>query len=304
MALGGIRCLIPRRVLERIVRPARNHLTRRLEMKFLRSILMLLLSLTTVLLIVQTTAAAAGKGGQGPEAAVAIDIIRLTNLNGGKILAEISGGGFLGGANGARSVEVILNDVTSLRVTVHSAEMLEAKIPGGTPDGDHTITVRTGEDNKQTDSATIRLGGEMTVSCISFFLSGPADEHIHTEVHVEDENGEAVIGAQVTWTAGNDTVGVYQENTSLTHDNDGHAAGENCPVDENGDPDVSGSGVTDWFCCIGAGKWDSDGPPGNRACASGEYTATIVDVVRPLFTNMTWDEVIVETPFTHDIEDR
>ena len=265
-------------------------------MKSLRSILIVLVGAISALMIVQT-AAAAGKGGKGPEAAVAIDIIRLTDLQGGKILAEISGGGFLGGLNGARSVEVILDDVTSLRVTVHSAELLSAKIPGGTSDGDHTITVRTGDDNKQTASATIRLGGEMTVSCISCFVSGPEDEHVHTEVHVEDENGDAVLGATVTWTAGNDTVGDYQENTSLTHDNDGHAAGENCGP-------VSGSGVTDWFCCIGAGKWDSDGPPGNRACASGEYTATIVDVVRPLFTNMTWDEVRVETPFFHDIEDR
>ncbi len=259
---------------------------------------MLLLSMTTVLMLAHS--AAAMGGGVGDETAVGIHIIRLTNVKGGKILAEISGGGFLGGLNGARSVEVILDDVTSLRVTVHSAELLSAKIPGGTSDGDHTITVRTGEDNKQTASATIRLGGEMTVSCISWFVSGPEDEHVHTEVHVEDENGEAVIGAQVTWTAGNDTVGDYQENTSLTHDNDGHATELlTCPVDPvSGEPLVSGSGVTDWFCCIGAGKWDSDGPPGKRACAAGEYTARIVDVVRPLFTNMTWDGVKVETPFT------
>ena len=267
-------------------------------MKLLQPIFMVLVGAISALMIVQT-AAAAGKGGAGPEAAVGIDIIRLTDQAGGKILAEISGGGFLGGLDGARSVEVILDDDTPLHVTVHSADLLSATIPKGTPDGDHTMTVRTGDDNKQTASATIRLGGEMTVSCISWFVSGPEDEHVHTEVHVEDENGEAVIGAQVTWTAGNDTVGDYQENTSLTHDNDGHATELlTCPVDENGDPDVSGSGVTDWFCCIGAGKWDSDGPPGKRACAAGEYTARIVDVVRPLFTNMTWDGVRVETSFT------
>ncbi len=261
-------------------------------MKLLQPIVIVLVGAISALMIAGR-AAAGGKGGKGSEAAVAIDIIRLTDLQGGKILAEISGGGFLGGLNGARSVEVILDDVTSLRVTVHSAELLSAKIPGGTSDGDHTITVRTGDDNKQTASATIRLGGEMTVSCISFFVSGPEDEHVHTEVHVEDENGDAVLGATVTWTAGNDTVGDYQENTSLTHDNDGHATELlTCPGG------VSGSGVTDWFCCIGAGKWDSDGPPGRRACAAGEYTARIVDVVSPLFTNMTWDGVEVETHFT------
>ncbi len=113
--------------------------------------------MTTVLMLAQSAAAMGGAGG---ESAVGIDIIRLTNVQGGKILAEISGGGFLGGANGAQSVEVILDDVTSLKATVHSAEMIDVKIPGGTPDGDHTITVRTGEDNKQTDTATIRLGGK------------------------------------------------------------------------------------------------------------------------------------------------
>ncbi|MEE9471495.1 MAG: hypothetical protein V3W32_07210 [Gemmatimonadota bacterium] len=191
-------------------------------MKLLRPIVIVLAWTFSSLLIAQT-AAAAGKGGKGPEAAVAIDIIRLTDLQGGKILAEISGGGFLGGLKGARSVEVILDDVTSLQVTVHSAELLSAKIPGGTSDGDHTITVRTGDDNKQTASATIRLGGEMFVSCISWFVSGPADEHVHTEVHVEDENGNAVIGASVIWEAEDPSGRVYQTNACPTNDNDGHA---------------------------------------------------------------------------------
>ena len=187
---------------------------------------------------------------------------------------------------------VTRNGGGALALSDVSETLINAKIHKNAPDGDYTLTVRTGDQSKQTASETIRLGGEMTVSCISWFVSGPADEHVHTEVHVEDENGEAVIGAQVTWTAGNDTVGEYQENISLTNDNDGHAAGENC------DNLVSGSGVTDWFCCIGAGKWDNEIPPGKRACAPGEYTARIVNVTAPLFTNMTWDEVEVETSFT------
>jgi hypothetical protein len=258
-------------------------------MKPLRPIV-ILASTISVLMIVQT-AAAAGKGGKGPGAAVGIDIIRLIDPapQGGEILAEISGGGFLGGDGGF--VEVTLDGVP-IPHAVLGAGMLEATIPGGTAEGDHEIMVRTGDDNKNSASATIRLGGTMTVSCITCFVSGPADEHVHTEVHVEDENGDAVIGATVTWTAGNDTVGEYQENVSLTHDNDGHAAGENC------DDPVSGSGVTDWFCCIGAGKWDGEVPPGRRACAPGEYTARIVSVTAPLFTNMFWDEVEVETSFT------
>ncbi len=142
----------------------------------------------------------------------------------------------------------------------------------------------------------------MTVSCISFFVSGPEDEHVHTEVHVEDENGDAVIGATVTWTVGNDSVGDYQENTSLTHDNDGHATEPLLTCDE-----VLDSGTTDWFCCIGAGKWDSDGPPGGRACNPGIYTARIISVATPLFRNMVWDPTnednVLAEPFFLDIEE-
>ena len=96
--------------------------------------------------------------------------------------------------------------------------LVNATIAGTTPAGDHEITVRTGDDNKQSATATIRLGGEMRVSCISWFLSGPNDEHLHTEVHVEDENGDAVIGATVTWEAGN-VNGIYQTNVSPTRQN-------------------------------------------------------------------------------------
>ncbi|MBW2420019.1 MAG: hypothetical protein JRH19_15860, partial [Deltaproteobacteria bacterium] len=164
------------------------------------------------------------------------------------------------------------------------AELLVATIPGDTADGDHEVTVRTGSENKQSATKTIRLGGTMIVSCISWFESGPADEHIHTEVHVEDENGAAVIGALVMWTAENDSIGLYQTNASLTGDIDGHGEGANCA-----NP-VSGSGVTGWFCCIGAGKWDNEVPPGKRACNPGQYTARVLQVDAPAFTNMVWDE--------------
>ncbi len=126
----------------------------------------------------------------------------------------------------------------------------------------------------------------MSVVCIDWFRSGPRDEHVHTEVHVEDENGNAIIGAIVTWTSENDVVGVYQTNVSATFDNDGHANGQGCA-------DPSGSGVTDWFCCIGAGKWDGN-IPGKRACDEGFYTSKILSVTAPASTNMVWDG---ETPF-------
>ncbi len=78
-----------------------------------------------------------------------------------------------------------------------------------------------------------------------------------------------------------DVIGVYQTNVSATGDIDGHADGQGC---EN----PSGSGVTGWFCCIGAGKFDGD-IPGKRACDGGLYTANIIDVTAPPGTNMVWD---------------
>ena len=127
-------------------------------MKLLQPIFMVLVGAISALMIVQT-AAAAGKGGAGPEAAVGIDIIRLTDRAGGKILAEISGGGFLGGLDGARSVEVILDDdtpdVTSLRVTVHSADLLSATIP------EDSLSFTSGEPSRiewTSDSGTQRYG--------------------------------------------------------------------------------------------------------------------------------------------------
>jgi len=61
-------------------------------------------------------------------------------------------------------------------------------------------------------------------------------------------------------------------------------------ADGQGCEDPSGSGVTDWYCCIGAGKWDG-GIPGKRACDKGFYTAEILSVTAPPTTNMVWDEV-------------
>ena len=256
-------------------------------MKSLRSILTLLLSMSTALLLAQSAAA---MGGQGGPAAVVIGSVVLTNPNApgdNFITAEIVGGGFLGGS----FLEVTLNgDV--LAVPEASETTIIAKIPKNTPNGDYTLTVTTGSQSKHTDSTTIGLGGEMIVSCISWFRSGPKDEHVHTEIHVEDENGDAVIGAIVTWTSENDTVGVYQTNVSATGDHDGHAKELlTCPGE------VSGSGVTDWFCCIGAGKWDGD-IPGKRACDAGLYTTVILDVAAPPQTNMTWNEKASELEAT------
>jgi hypothetical protein len=252
------------------------------EVTSLRLGIILLTATISMLLVAQTAVAESqGKGGKGKVAAVGIDTILLVDPapQGGEILAEIAGGGFLAG----EYTEVLLDDVP-IDHSVISGEMIHADIPARTSDGDHEVRVRTGDGNKQSATATIRLGGEMIVSCISWFPSGPADEHVHTEVHVEDENGAAVIGATVTWDARNETSEEpYQTNVSPTGDIDGHGHGVNCA-----NP-VSGSGVTGWFCCIGAGKWDGEVPPGKRACSPGTYNARILDVTPPPFTNMVWD---------------
>jgi len=265
-------------------------------MKLLRPIVVLAWTISVLMIAQSAAAGGQGKGGKGGAAAVGIDSVLLINPNHPSdqfITAEIVGGGFLGG----NFLEVSLNgDV--LAVPEASQTMLVAKIPKSTPDGDYTLTVRIGDQSKQTASTTIRLGGEMIVSCISWFISGPQNEHVHTEIHVEDENGDAVIGAIVTWTSENDTFGVYQTNVSPTNDNDGHATElTTCPGE------VSGSGVTDWFCCIGAGKWDNEAPPGKRACPAGEYTARILDVTAPLFTNMIWDDANSELEASTDLLD-
>lgn len=251
-------------------------------MQLSRSTPIAVVSMILFLVLALPAAAGGGKGPNGATAAVAIDAVLLINQVNGLTLAEISGGGFLNGD----APLVFLGDGTALTVDGVSETMIVASIPRQTSAGDHTLTVSTGGLSKQNASTTIRLGGTMSVVCIDWFRSGPQDEHVHTEVHVEDENGDAVVGAVVTWTAENDAIGVYQTNVSETHDNDGHANGQGCA-------DPAGSGVTDWFCCIGAGNFDGE-VPGKRACDPGRYTAEILSVSPPAATNMEWDG---ETPF-------
>ena len=254
-------------------------------MKLLRPIVITLALTMCMLMIAEMVFARAGRP-KGQKAAVSITEVILTKLSDGDTLVEISGGGF---GNGLPPTVTLSDgsggDGTSIDVLYWTISMIVANIDASQPDGEYTLAVSTGGLSKQNESTTISLGGTMTVDCIDWFRSGPLDEHVHTEVHVVDENGNAVIGAIVTWTASNDS-GVYQTNTSATSDNDGHANGAGCF-------EPSGSGVTDWFCCIGAGKWDGE-IPGKRACEQGTYTAEILSVTQPPATNMVWDGT---TPF-------
>jgi hypothetical protein len=97
--------------------------------------------------------------------------------------------------------------------------------------------------------AEISGGGFLTGDFVevSWFVSGPADEHVHTEVHVEDEHGDPVIGAMVVWAAENDSDGLYQTNAT--------------------------------------------------------YTATVLSVSAPAFTNMVWDEKASEVEASYDLVD-
>jgi hypothetical protein len=93
--------------------------------KSLKPVVTLLIWMIALLMIAET-AAAAGSGGKGDKAAVGIDTILLINpsVPGDDILAEISGGGFLGGD----IVEVTLDGavLTTAAVSVDRSTLLGA----------------------------------------------------------------------------------------------------------------------------------------------------------------------------------
>ena len=122
----------------------------------------------------------------------------------------------------------------------------------------------------------------MSVPCIDWFITGGVNQHIHNELHVEDEFGFAVLGAEVTYTtAWNGDV--FQTNLSATTKTAGHNHGEGCM-------DPTGEGVTGWFCCIGAGAFDAGQEiPGGRSCPAGDYHVEILSVHSPVGTTLVWD---------------
>lgn len=175
-------------------------------------------------------------------------------------------------------------------ITVHgaTATLIQAELPAGTQDGEYEIGVSTGPGNKQSAEHGLTVAPliPMSVTCIDWFITGGHDEHIHNELHIEDDLGQAVLGANVTYTNSFDGE-VFQTNVSATTKTAGHNDGEGCS-------NPTGEGVTGWFCCIGAGKFDAGGEvPGGRSCPGGEYTATIVSVEPPPGTALVWDG---ETP--------
>jgi hypothetical protein len=181
-------------------------------------------------------------------------------------------------------------------IIVHSATgtLIEAELPGILTDGDYAVAVSTGPGNKQnaehglTASALI----PMTVSCVDWFTTTGHGEHIHNELHIEDTDGAAVLGASVVYTTAfrtfeerdaGEPARVFQTNLTASSNTVGHNRGEGCVA-------PSGSGVTGWFCCIGAGKHDADSEiPGKKSCPVGEYTYEVISVDSPEGTPLVWD---------------
>jgi hypothetical protein len=129
---------------------------------------------------------------------------------------------------------------------------------------------------------------KMSIACIDWFLGGGHRDHIHVEIHVEDASGNGVIGATVQFANSYDRHDgtepfVYQTPTSTTTKSAGKVKGAGCA-------DPSGSGVTGWFCCIGAGKHDGD-IPGKRACPAGFYSTRVLSVTPPAGSSLVWDGV-------------
>jgi hypothetical protein len=235
------------------------------------------------------------------EAPMRITDVRFSVLN-DPTQIEIVGDRFDNGA-----APVVTLDGAPITVHASSATLIEAELPGVLPDGEYMIGVVTGTGAKQTAEHGLSVLPliPMTVSCVDWFITAGHGEHIHNELHIEDEDGFAVLGANVTYTTAyrsfedrDDNVPpvVFQTNVSATTNTAGHNHGEGCVA-------PTGSGVTGWFCCIGAGKWDSEVPPGKRACEEGTYTARIVSVEAPASTNMVFDERSSEMEASFDLED-
>lgn len=211
------------------------------------------------------------------EAPMRITDVRFTDLD-DPTQIEIVGSQFDNG-----DAPVVTLDGDPILVAVASATLIRAELPGSIADGDYTIAVSTGEGAKQNadHGLTVAPLVAMSVTCIDWFITGGHEDHIHNELHVEDEFGNAVLGATVTYTNSIDSV-VFQTNVSATTKTAGHNRGDGCNEPE-------GEGVTGWFCCIGAGPYSPQGPPAGHACPAGEYTAAIVSVEPPPGTTLVWD---------------
>jgi hypothetical protein len=217
-------------------------------------------------------------GGKGGGASVVIDSVQFFDLKGGKKRIEIMGGGFTNGA----SPTVTLDDAIDLTVVDYSTTTISANVPPNTSDGDYSLMVSTGGLSKQNAATPIHLGGTLSVVCLDWYLTTGVDQHIHVEGFVQDENGDAVIGAPVTLenTVNGD---LYQLKTSTTFKYAGYSHGESCPLEV-----ARASGATGQFCCIGNA---TDPPDDSSSCFPGLYESFVVSVEPPPGSDRRWDGV-------------
>jgi hypothetical protein len=197
-------------------------------------------TLSTVSVLLVAAAAAAN------EAPMRITDVRFSDLYDATQI-EVVGTQFDNGA--APGVTL---DGVPINVSTSTGTVIQAEIPAGTTGGDHAIAVTTGSGAKQNAEHTFTVAPlePMNVSCVDWFTTAGHGEHIHNELHVEDDAGNSVLGAGVVYTTAfrtfeerSDGVAstVFQTNVTTTTNTAGHNHGEGCS-------EPTGSGVTGWFC--------------------------------------------------------
>ena len=122
---------------------------------------------------------------------------------------------------------------------------------------------------------SVTEGGILTVSCIEWAKTGGRDQHIHVQAFVADQDGNPVLGAEVSMSAMKDGV-EYAVVGGPTENYAGLDGGEECP---GGPP---GTGVTRDFCV-------------NKA-ESGYYDVVVLSVTKDGYV---WDGVPIENGFLH-----
>jgi hypothetical protein len=178
-------------------------------------------------------------------------------------------------------VTVELEGSGELTVVSVTNSMIEAELPPGLV-GVYELSVSTGNGNKQNDDYLLELGGTMTVVCLDWYLTAGHEEHIHVEAFVQDQDGNAVVGAAVTLRNTVDTgeeLREWQLKTSTTFDYLGYNHGASCPLSE-----AKASGASGQFCCIGLGAQEP-------FCPTGHYQSEVLSVEPPEGSNIAWDGV-------------
>ena len=141
----------------------------------------------------------------------------------------------------------------------------------------HVIDIVSGHagNGGDDDDDTGGDGTVLTVSCIEWAATGGRDQHIHVQAFVSDENGDPVLGAEVSMKAMKDGV-EYNIVGGPTENFAGLEGGVDCP---DGPP---GTGVTRDFCV-------------NKA-DTGFYDVEVLSVSKEGYT---WDGETPDNGYDH-----